>query len=94
MANRIRREDRRGERMAAARRAIRKAVDRNQTRAALKAAGARNVDDAAVEAVAALTEERLAELAARSVESSEDREESKLSASSVAIAAQRGMANE
>jgi acylphosphatase len=94
MANRIRRDDRRAERMAAARRSLKRAVDRDQTRAALKAAGARNVDDAAVEAVAALTEERLAELAARSVESSEDREESKLSASSVAIAAQRGMANE
>ncbi len=83
------REDSRDQRVSAARRKGRGAVDREQLKAAFRAAGATDVDDTAVETAAAVVEERLFELAARSVESSEEREESRLSASSVAIAAQR-----
>jgi hypothetical protein len=84
-----REDNRRDQRVSAARRSIREAVDRDQTRAALRAAGARSVDDAAVEAVSVLAEERLAEIVARAVESSQERRESRLSASAVAVAAQR-----
>jgi hypothetical protein len=80
---------RREQRVSAARRKASRAVDREQTRAALRAAGAREPEDEAVEAAAVLVEERLAEIAARAAETSEDREESRLSAGSVAVAAQR-----
>ena len=74
---------------AARRRLNGAAVDRNKVREALKAAGARNPDEEAVEAAAVLAEERIAEIAVRSAEASEDRAESSLSAASVALAAQR-----
>ncbi|MGA3020468.1 MAG: hypothetical protein ABSD68_00775 [Candidatus Micrarchaeales archaeon] len=83
------RVSRREQRVSAARRMVRRAVDRDRIRAALKAAGANEPDDAAVEAAAVLAEERLAEIAARCAECSEDREEKRLSAASVAVAAAR-----
>lgn len=77
------------ERVSAARREIREAIDREQALAALKAAGARDADPEAVDSLAALAEERMAELIARAVESSKDRDEAVVSAGSVAVAAQR-----
>lgn len=73
----------------AARSRIRRALDREEVRSAIKAAGAKDVDDEAVEAVCALCEERFARLAARVVEASEDRSEDRLSAATVAVAAER-----
>ena len=83
------RSSRREERVSAARRAARRAVDRERVRAALRAAGAREAEDEAVEAAAALIEERVAQIAARCAECSRDRDEARLSAASVAIAAAR-----
>ena len=83
------RNEAREDRISAARREVREAVDRERARAAIRAAGAREADDAAVDALAALAEERLAEIAARAVENSRERNELKLSAATVAIAAQR-----
>ena len=82
------RRDRRA-RVSAARRSIRDVVDRRRVRAVLRAAGVREADEEAVEAASVLAEERLAELAARSAECSEERSERRLSAASVALAAQR-----
>lgn len=87
--DRDRADARRDRRVSATRRSVRDAVDRDSVREAFRAAGARSVDDEAVETAALLAEERLIELAARSVESSEEREEVRLSAASVALAAQR-----
>lgn len=77
------------ERISAARINATGTVDRERTKAILRAAGAGTIDDSAVEATAVLMEEKLISLAARAVESSEERGEIRLSASSVAVAAQR-----
>ena len=79
----------RQERISAARANVTGTIDRERTRAILRAAGADTIDDSAIEATAVLMEEKLILLAARAVESSEERGETRLSASSVAVAAQR-----
>ncbi|VVB76793.1 Uncharacterised protein [uncultured archaeon] len=90
MAERKDRRIERERRENAARDRASDAVDRDEVRAALKAAGAREVDDEAVEAVRALVVEKLARIAARSVEASEDIDDSStLSAAAVAVATER-----
>ena len=77
------------ERVSAARKEIRESMDRDKATAALRAAGARDIDPEAVDALAVLAEERMAELVARAVESMKERDETRISAGSVAVAAQR-----
>jgi hypothetical protein len=77
------------ERISAARREIRDAVDRDKMLAAIRAAGARDADPEAIDAIAVLAEERMAEVIARAVESNREREEMRMRAGSVAVAAQR-----
>ena len=73
-----------------ARRRARKALDRDEVRAVMKAAaGSREIDREAVEAVSALVEERIARIAARAVEAAEDRNEDVIRAAAVAVAAER-----
>ncbi len=79
----------REQRASSARKKVHDAISREQTKAVLKAAGAIDPDDAAIEAASALAEERLVELATRAAEVSEDRKEARMSAASVAVAAQR-----
>jgi hypothetical protein len=79
----------RRQRESAAREKIRQALDRDKARSAFKAAGAREIDDQALEAASALSEERLARIASRAAEIAEERNEDSVSAASVAIAAER-----
>lgn len=79
----------RDSRIAAARSSAMRAVNRDQVRAALKAAGASRIDDSAVEAASAIVAENLAELSASAASASRDRRESSLSAASVAVGATR-----
>lgn len=71
------------------RRSAKRAVDRDRVRDVLRAAGARNVDEDAVEAMSALLDERLASIASRVADAQEERDEDRLSAATVAVAAVR-----
>ncbi|MHB1830398.1 MAG: hypothetical protein ACYCO0_03305 [Candidatus Micrarchaeaceae archaeon] len=83
------RKESRRTRENAARKSAKGAVDREMVRGALKAASGKEASDCAVDATSALLEDKLARIAAKAADARDERDEESISASHVAVAAQR-----